>query len=186
VIGEFADTLRSNGLAKNTVIIFTADQGFYLGDYGLAGKWYMHEPSIRIPLIIHDPRLPRNRRGKRLSQMALSLDIAPSILEMAGVAVPEVMQGHSLVPLMEGKQVDWRTDWLYEHLFAHSRIPKSEGVRTDQWKYVRYVDIEPVYEELYDLKEDPLERNNLATLPASQRRPAQLRDRCDELIREAE
>jgi arylsulfatase A-like enzyme len=186
VIGEFVDTLRRKGLADNTVIIFTADQGFYLGDYGLAGKWYMHEPSIRIPLIVHDPRLPKELRGTRLSQMALTLDLAPTILDLAGIAVPDVMQGRSLVPLTEGEEVEWRDDWLYEHLFKHARIPKSEGVRTGDWTYVRYVDFEPVYEELYNLKTDPLERKNLADVPEFKKKLTQLRKRCDELIREAE
>lgn len=118
--------------------------------------------------------------------MALTLDVAPTILDLAGVAVPDGMQGSSLVPLVEGEEVQWREDWLYEHLFKHARIPKSEGVRTDRWKYVRYVDFEPVYEELYDLKADPLERKNLARLPEFKQKLTQLRDRCDDLIREAE
>ena len=118
--------------------------------------------------------------------MALTLDVAPTILESAGIPKPAVMQGTSLVPLMAGQKIQWRDDSLYEHLFKHARIPKSEGVRTDRWKYVRYTDFEPVYEELYDLETDPLERKNLADAPEFKMQLTQLRDRCDELIREAE
>jgi len=162
VVGNIVAKLREKNLAENTVIIFTSDNGFYLGDRGLAGKWFMHEESIRLPLIIYDPRFPKQRPGKNISEMVLNVDIAPTIAELAGVDIPSAMQGRSLVPLMQGKKVEWRNEFLYEHRFTHARIPKNEGVRTRRWKYTRYTSIEPVYEELYDLKTDPLEEHNLA------------------------
>ena len=93
VIGEVIKALKQKGLFDNTVIIFTSDNGFYLGEHGLAGKWFMHEESIRIPLVICDPRLPADRRGRRLTEQALNIDIAPTILELAGLPVPPRSRG---------------------------------------------------------------------------------------------
>lgn len=163
VVGSIVAQLRQQDLADNTVIIFTSDHGFFLGEYGLAGKWLMHEESIRTPLLVHDPRLPKSARGQKRDEMVLNIDIAPTILQLAGVSRPEVMQGSSLLPLIQGKAVDWRNEWFYEHLFVHARIPKTEGVRTTRWKYIRYVESTPLYEELYDLQADPNELDNLAT-----------------------
>ncbi len=162
VIGRMRDKLQQKGLDDNTIIIFTSDNGFYLGDRGLAGKWFMHEESIRLPLVIYDPRLRADRRGHEATQMALNIDVAPTILELAGVGVPDGMQGRSLVPLMNAEPAEWRDVFLYEHRFEHPRIPKTEGVRTERFKYVRYTSIDPIYEELFDLESDPLEERNLA------------------------
>lgn len=161
VVGSISTQLAQQGLADNTVIIFTSDHGFFLGEYGLAGKWLMYEESIRTPLIIHDPRQPESVRGKRRDEMVLNIDIAPTILQLAGVDIPKSVQGVSLLPLVEGKTVPWRDDWFYEHRFAHPRIPKSEGVRTHRYKYIRYIESNPLHEELYDLKKDPAEKVNL-------------------------
>ena len=163
VVGRIVKKLEEAGLADNTVLVFTGDHGFYLGERGFAGKWYGHERSIRVPLVVYDPRLPKNAKGKRRNETVLTIDIAPTLLDLAGAKPPKVMQGRSLRPLLEGRDVDdWRTEFFYEHLFKHPKIPASEGVRTDRWKYLRYVDQKPVYEELYDLKADPEEAKNLA------------------------
>ncbi len=163
VVGRILERLEQKGLARNTVVIFTGDNGFYLGERGFAGKWYGHEYSIRVPLVVYDPRLPRNLRGTRREETVLSIDIAPTLLELADVGAPDRMQGRSLLPLIESRRVnDWRTEFFYEHLFEHPKIPMSEGVRTPRWKYLRYIDQEPVYEELYDLENDPEEAMNLA------------------------
>ena len=161
LVGDLVDLLRERGLADDTVIIFTADNGFFLGEHGLAGKWFMHEESIRLPLLIHDPRLSKDRQGGSVESMALSIDIAPTILELAGITAPAVMQGRSLVPLIEGSDVPWRDAWFYEHRFRHPRIPMSEGIRTERWKYVRYYGLDPVSEELYDIRDDPMDEHNL-------------------------
>ena len=163
VVGSIRALLRRKGLADNTVIIFTGDHGFFLGEHGLAGKWFMHEESIRIPLVIYDPRLPESQRGKTVDRIVLSTDIAPTIVELAGRRAPDAMQGASLRPLLAGEAVkSWRREFFYEHLFRHRRIPQTEGVRTDKWKYVRYVDQRPVYEELFDVRSDPGDERNLA------------------------
>ena len=162
VVGRIRDELRKMNADDNTVIVYTGDNGFYLGEHGLGGKWFMHEESIRTPLVIYDPRLPKSRQGKRLSEMALNIDIAPTLLRYAGVEAPR-MQGRDLVPLVEGKSVPWRKEWFYEHIYEHDWIPRTEGVRTESWKYTRYLDTEPLFEELFDLTADAREERNLVT-----------------------
>lgn len=180
-VGRLQEKLEAMGEADNTVIIYSSDNGFYLGDRGLAGKWYMHEESIRLPLIIHDPRLPAANRGQRRDEMVLNIDVAPTILDLAGVSIPEVMQGESLTPLARGDHPDWRTEFLYEHRIDIRTIPKSEGVRTERWKYVRYTESEPLVEELYDLESDPLEEHNLAADSDHADQLAALREKWREL-----
>ncbi len=183
MIGQIRQELKQLGFDDNTVIILTGDNGFYLGERGLAGKWFPHEESIRVPLIIYDPRFAKKKGGQVQSQIALNIDIAPTILSMAGVSIPEQMQGSSLVPLMNGKKPKWRTDFFYEHLFDHPGIPKSEALGSQDWKYIRY--IEHDYEELYDLKNDPQETKNLAKEEKYRRTLESLRKRCDKLLERA-
>jgi arylsulfatase A-like enzyme len=164
-VGRIVEKLREKGLDKNTIILYTGDNGYFLGERGFAHKWLAYELSIRVPLVIFDPLLPADRRGKRLDQMALSIDLAPTVLDVAGVPIPERMQGKSLLPLLEGKDVPWRTEFFYEHLFAPDKIAASEAVRDQRYKYIRYVKTDPPYEELYDLRTDPDEATNLAGKP---------------------
>lgn len=162
-VGRIVAGLEKRGWADNTVIIFTSDNGYALADRGLADKWFMYEESIRIPLIVFDPRLPASARGRQVDAMALNTDIAPTLLALASLPVPDVMQGRSLVPLVrDGKAPpDWRTEFFYEHHSVADRIPPSEGVRTERWKYIRWLEPNPMMEELYDLASDPLEERNL-------------------------
>jgi len=183
VIGRIRDELKRLNLQDQTIIIFSADNGFYLGEYGLAGKWFPHEESIRVPLIIFDPRATKKLRGVTLDQMALNVDIAPTILELAGLKVPQQMQGRSLVPLLQGQKPKWRTEFFYEHLFEHKTIPRSEALRTQRFKYARYIDFD--YEELYDLQNDPRETVNLAKDEKHQQTLNSLRKRCNELAQNA-
>ncbi|MFH1267051.1 MAG: sulfatase [Planctomycetota bacterium] len=162
VVGRIVEKLKAKGQFDNTVILYTGDNGFYLGERGFAGKWFPHEPSIRVPLVVYDPRLPQPQRGTRRDQMVLSIDLAPTMLAMAGVKIPEGMQGESLTPLIAGETPEWRSEFFYEHLFEHARIPRTEAVRDQRYKFIRYLDAEPMYEELYDLENDPLEAHNLA------------------------
>ena len=132
-VGRIVQKLKSAGFADNTVIIFSSDHGQYLGEYGYAGKWYPHEVSIRVPLIVHDPRLPVGRRGARTDDFALSIDIGPTMLDLAGVAAPEQMQGRSFAPILRGETpADWRTEFYYEHYFVprpewNMRIPATKA-----------------------------------------------------------
>jgi arylsulfatase A-like enzyme len=165
VVGRIVAELKQKGLHDNTIIVYTGDNGFYLGERGFAGKWFPHEVSIRVPLVVYGPRLPANRRGQRCEPMVLSIDLAPTMLAMAGVEIPQKMQGRSLLPWIEGERPPWRSEFFYEHLFRHASIPRSEAVRNARYKYIRFLDIEPPYEELYDLSADPDEAHNLAGKP---------------------
>ena len=177
-IGRLVALLEERGLATNTVVIFTSDNGFALGDRGLSDKWFAYEESIRVPLLIADLRRPAYRHARRVDLMALNIDIAPTLLDYARVPVPHSMQGESLRPLVEKSFiVKWRGDWLYEHHYGPKIISPSEGVRTERWKYIRYVNESPVVEELFDLKRDPLERRNLAEERKHVATLAQLRER---------
>lgn len=178
-IGKIRAELARLGLAENTIIILMGDNGFYLGEHGLAGKWFPHEESIRVPLIIYDPRAAEEHRGLKRSDFTLNIDIAPTILDFADVPVPKRMQGRSLAPLTRGQAPKWRTDFFYEHLFGHPAIPKSEALRTGRYKYARYIDYS--YEELYDLQNDPHETTNLADKPEHAELLTKLRNRCDRL-----
>ncbi|TZF84894.1 sulfatase [Pedobacter sp. BS3] len=164
VVGDMVKKLKTMGLDKNTIIIFMGDNGFFLGEHGLEGKWYAYEESIRVPLFIYDPRLPARSRGIQAEQMVLNIDVAPTILNMAGVKVPSVMQGENLLDIVAGK-VPERHYFFYEHTYQKSpKIPQSEGIVTKDFKYINY--IEHGYEELYSIKKDPHETTNLANNPA--------------------
>lgn len=162
-IGRILDWLEESGLDDRTVILFTSDNGFFLGERGWAGKYFIHEESIRAPLIVRDPRIPQ-RQGRRIRKMTLNVDIAPTVLELAGLEIDPSTNGRSLVPLLDGASPAWRTDWFYEFLWQRDSIPipRTEGVRTERWKYNVYLDGQPGYEELYDLRADPEEETNLA------------------------
>ncbi|GAA4399539.1 sulfatase [Nibrella viscosa] len=174
VVGRLRQTLRERGLADNTVLVYTSDNGFYEGEYGFADKWYGHELSIRVPLMIYDPRRPQ-WHGRVTDKYTLNIDIAPTLLTLAGVAIPDRMQGRSLTQLMDSRNdgpagTPWRTEFFFEHLFNTPAvfIPQSEGVLRNDQKYVRYFNLKQAgdsYEEVYDLRSDPKELNNLATKP---------------------
>jgi arylsulfatase A-like enzyme len=181
-IGQVCAALKAQGLDDNTVIMATSDNGSFEGAHGLAGKWLMYEESIHVPLIIRDPRLPATTRGRR-QQMALNIDLAPTLLALAGVPVPARMQGLDLQPVLRDPQTKGRADWYYEHLYttppSRRGIPKSEGVRTERWKYIRYTEPTPPLEQLFDLSADPHEENDLARDSAQAATLAKLRARCD-------
>ena len=184
-VGRVLDELASLGLDSNTVVVLMGDNGYFLGERGYAGKWLPYDLSIRVPLIVFDPRLDDGRRGAVPTPFVLNIDIAPTLLDLAGVRVPETMQGTSLVPIIGGASpADWRRDIWVEHRFNHPEIPKHEGVRGEQYKYARYFEQDPVYEELYDLIADPMETINLAARADHADILAALRRRTDELLAE--
>ena len=180
---RFGEALAAQGLEENTVVIFTSDNGDMAGAHALTGKWIMHEESIRVPLIIRDPRLPAATRGRR-TQMTLNIDLAPTILAMASVPIPSAMQGENLQPLLSDANVKTREDWYYEHVYTpgpeRRGIPKIEGVRTERWKYTRYTEPNPPLEQLFDLASDPLEEMDLARSLAHRETLVRLRARCDD------
>jgi len=159
-IGALRNILAKKGLAENTIFIVMGDNGYFTGDRQLADKWLMYDPSIRIPLIIFDPRMPKKSRV--VSDMVLNIDITKSILDFAGIKSPGNYQGESLKPYLNRPAYSLQRDFiLIEHLWKLPDIPSSEGIRTDKWKYFRYRFINAP-EELYDLKNDPMETKNLA------------------------
>jgi arylsulfatase A-like enzyme len=168
VVGQLVETLKEKGLADNTVIIYTADNGYFMGDRGFAGKWNHFEQSLRVPLIVYDPRAPKKQRGRVVDPMVLNIDLAPTMLELAKVKIPKHYQGYSLRSVMEKHPVidfEWRDSIFCEHLMENERIPKWEGVRTERYKYARYFEQDPAFEFLHDLKKDPTEFKNLASDP---------------------
>ncbi len=164
-IGRFMKALDDAGLADNTIIVYSADNGYHMGNRGLAGKWSHFEESLRVPLIIADPRLPAAKRGKVTGAVALNLDFPATFLDWAGVPVPERYQGRSLRPIVAGEvPSDWPAETFHEHFAVRNRIPAWEGLRNDRFKYARYFDHDREF--LYDLKNDPDELVDLAADPA--------------------
>jgi arylsulfatase A-like enzyme len=183
VTGRILAELERRGLASNTVVIFTSDNGYYMGSRGFAGKWSHYEESLRVPLVIFDPRVAVNEAGRLASELVLNVDLAPTILDLAGLELPAQYQGATLAPIVRGTSVDkWRDDFLFEHLFDHAAIPRMEGVRGQRHVYARYIDDLPEGEFLHDLERDPLQLVNLANDPEQAELLASMRRRCDELL----
>ncbi len=178
-IGLIRKQLKVQGIEDNTIIIVMGDNGYFLGDRQLADKWLMYDVSIRVPLIIYDPRI---RKPAAIDAMVLNIDITKTMLGIAGITAPKNYQGQNLMPFVEkGNMPSNRKSILIEHLWKLPEIPSSEGIRTANWKYFRYRLI-TAPEELYDLKSDPLEKNNLAANPKYAKQLALLRKQCDAAI----
>ena len=164
-IGRFREALQDAGLADNTIIVYSADNGYYMGNRGMAGKWSHYDDALRVPLIVYDPRVDASRRGQVSDAIALNLDLPATFLTWAGVPVPDRYQGRSLQPIVEDqKPADWREESFHEHFAVRNRIPAFEGVRNTRFKYAKYFD-HGDHEFLHDLKNDPLELHNLAGDP---------------------
>ena len=182
VVGRVTQALADKGLADNTVVIYTADNGYYMGDRGFAGKWSHFEESLRVPLIIHDPRLPEEKRNRLEKAPVLNIDLPATMLELAGIGVPKKYQGRSVLSVFNGKTPDdWRTDHFHEHLRDNpAPVPKWRGVRDGRYTYARYFGQNPVHEFLHDRKVDPDQTRNFADDPEYKEVLDKLRARCDE------
>jgi arylsulfatase A-like enzyme len=182
-VGKVLGTLEKAGRLDDTVIVYTSDNGFHLGEHGLIEKWFAYEESIRVPLIVRDPAVPRDARGQVREELVLNIDVAPTILSRAGVAIPKAMDGVSLLPLVRGEKPAWRQDFFYEHHFNYGgKIPQVEAIRTTDWKYIVYPASKPVVEELYDLKNDPREETNRIDDPKAAAMRDALRKRYREVV----
>ncbi|MEZ6124571.1 MAG: sulfatase [Planctomycetaceae bacterium] len=182
VIGRVLKTLEEQGLADNTIIVYSADNGYYMGDRGFAGKWSHYEQSLRVPLIVYDPRLPLRRRGEVRDELVMNLDLPATFADWAGIQPPTSWQGRSLKASVDGHPpADWRTDFFCEHICL-APLLTWEGVRNQHFKYARYFDQQPHSEFLHDLQADPDELKNLATDPAYADQLQTMRSRCDELM----
>lgn len=161
-LGRLLDALDETGFATNTVVIYTSDNGYYLGEHGLGDKRSAYDESLRVPFLVRDPLLGAAGRGKVVDEMVLNLDLAQTLLDYAGVPSPRTLQGRSWRPLLAGKTEGWRTSWFYEY-FAESqkssRVPDITAVRTPDAKLILYSG-HPEWSELFDLKADPYETTN--------------------------
>jgi len=183
VLGRIRAELERLDLARNTIIIYTSDNGYFLGERGYADKWLMYDLSINVPLVIFDPRAPREERGLVRRELTLNIDLPATLLDLAGVRAPDASQGRSLRPLMGRTKPAWRREIFCEELWGHPEIPQSECVRTDRWKYIQYPK-HPDYVELFDLENDPREKHNLAGEARYGATLEDLRTRCGRCIRD--
>jgi arylsulfatase A-like enzyme len=164
-IGRLLDYLEKAGLAENTIVIYSSDQGFYLGEHGWYDKRFMYEESFRTPLIVRWPGVTKG--GSQNAHLVQNLDFAQTFLEMAGVSAPADMQGRSLVPLLRGQRpAEWRES-LYYHYYEHPgahMVHKHCGVRTDRYKLIHFYTLNEW--EFYDLEKDPQEMRSAYDDPA--------------------
>jgi arylsulfatase A-like enzyme len=201
VVGRILETLKKHNIDQNTVIIYTSDNGFFCGSKRLRGKDLLYEESLRAPLIVYDPRLKSHMRGRRLSGLVSVVDFAPTILDLAGQTIPRAMQGVSFLPLLKGEKTDVRDSIFAENHFAsyHPSVENAETeaergrirasgtvrsncVRTKEYKYIRYHETDPLVEELFDIKTDPLESRNLADHSQHMTVLEKMRDLCDQYL----
>ena len=160
-LGRVLDLLDELDLAENTMVVYASDNGFYMGDHGLKDKRTAYEESMRIPLLVRFPKYART--GALEDADVLNIDLAPTILDYAGLEIPEAMQGRSWRKLLEeGDATDWRTSFFYEYFESAGAAPTLQAVRTANYKLVKYPD-HPEWTQLFDLNDDPYETINLVT-----------------------
>jgi arylsulfatase A-like enzyme len=176
-VGRVLDFLKENGLDKNTVVVYTSDQGFYLGEHGLFDKRFMYEEALRTPMMIKYP--DKIKKGTVSEHMVLNLDIAPTVLDVADVQIPADMQGVSLQNTWNGSK-EWR-EAMYYHFYEKGwGVSPHYGVRTDRYKLIHFYDLIDSW-ELYDLKNDPNEMNNLIQHPEYEQIVKDLKNKLKEL-----
>lgn len=187
-VGLLMDKLEEKGLLENTIVIYTSDNGRFQGSHGLFDKALLYEESMKEPLIVFDGRVPEAERGRREEALISSVDIAPTLLSLAGLTPPASMQGNDFSRILDGTQEvsQWQESVFMESLslvslmgartkknveeinekhIAQNKSYRCHGLRTKRWKYFVYYEHSPKIEELYDLEADPLEQRNLAGDP---------------------
>jgi len=179
-IGRVLDHLEKKGILDDTAVLHTSDHGYFLGEWRLFDKRLMHEPSLRVPLMLRYPK--RVHAGTVRDEMVLDIDIAPTLLDIAGVPTPSRMQGMSVLPLASKENPNFRKEWYYEYYEWPNpeKVAPHRGIRTGQYKLIRYV-MDPTEGELYDLKADPGERTNLYGKPEHAALQAHLNQRLESL-----
>jgi N-acetylglucosamine-6-sulfatase len=187
--------LERQGQLENTLIVYTSDEGYFYGEHGLSTERRLaYEESARIPLYMRVPRSiecgkgPGGRPGSVIAPYVVSIDVAPTFLELAGAPPAKDMDGRSLVPLLRGDKVDWRKSFLIEY-FSDKVFPRVQNmgyqsVRTDRWSYIHYVDLEGM-DELYDLHADPYQLRNLIHVPSAQPALQDLKEELDRLLKDS-
>ncbi len=165
-IGRLLDYLDESGLAETSMVVYTSDQGFYLGEHGWFDKRFIYNESFKTPLLVRWPGMVEP--GSDITEMIQNLDFAPTLLDAAGLPIPEDMQGLSLLPLLKGEEEDWDRDGVYYHYYEYPSVhmvKRHYGIVTEDFKLAHfYYDVDEW--ELYDRKQDPLELNNVYNDPA--------------------
>lgn len=186
-LGGLLKTLEQSGALDHTLVVVTSDHGYFYGEHGLSVERRLaYEESIRIPLLM---RLPGAiQRNSEPCELVLTLDLAPTLLEIAGIPPPANLHGRSLLPIFKGAAVDWRSDFLIEY-FSDTVFPRIhqmgyQAVRTERWKLIHYTEL-PGTDELYDLKTDPFEMRNLAADPAAGHALQDLRSRLEKRVEQS-
>ena len=186
-VGEILKVLEEAGQLDNTIIVFTSDNGYFYGEHGLSVERRLaYEESIRLPLLVRYPKLIK--KGTVRDEFALNIDLAPTLLEVAGVPTPSNMQGRSLVPLLKGLRPEWRSSFLIE-LYSDKVFPRIvqmgyEAVRNQRWKYIHYRELDGM-DELYDLKSDPYEMKNLISEPSARKALDEMKRELERLLSES-
>ena len=179
-VGRVLDYLDEHGLAENTIVIYSSDQGFYLGEHGWYDKRWMFEESLKMPVLVRWPG--HVKPGTRSEKLIQNIDYAPTFLDVAGLEVPAEVQGTSLVPLLEKPETaKWR-DSVYYHYYEHGgehQVPRHEGVRNDRYKLINFYSNDGF--NLYDLKNDPTEMIDVSGSPAYSEVLASMKDELDRL-----
>jgi N-acetylglucosamine-6-sulfatase len=179
-VGQIYAALQKAGQLDNTIFIYCGDNGLLNGEHGMVDKRTMHEPSIRVPLVVRYPGLVPSDKPRVVEQMVLHVDLAPSILDLCGGPPLQDIHGRSWRKLASGSDEQWRKSWHYAYDYEKQfpYTPNVRGVRTDRWKFIRYPhgDGGPDRHlaELYDLQNDPEETKNLIADPAQKARIAEL------------
>ena len=184
-VGRVTAWLEQKGQLTSTLILFLGDNGFLFGEHGLIDKRCAYEESIRIPMLMHCPELIKS--DTIVSEVVANIDVAPTLLQTAGVAIPTQMQGRSMLPLVKGEAADWRDYLLYEYYWERN-YPQTQtmhALRGNQFKYIRYHGIWDT-DELYDIKADPRERTNMINDPAHAGRIAEMNKRLFEVLDETD
>lgn len=208
-IGRILETLDQLGERENTIIVFAGDNGYFLGEHGMWDKRFAYEPSMRIPIIVYFPNMIKP--GSVREEMVLNIDVAPTMLDIAGLPIPSYMQGKSFKSLLEGKPTSWREDFLYHYhveidvykmtpeeraafdkkwrgmglVPAPLIVPENMAVRTKEWKYITYPRIGET-DELYNLISDPYEMKNLISDPKFADVVKKMKARLTQLVEEVE
>jgi len=185
-VGEILSALKETGQLDNTLIVFTSDNGYFYGEHGLSVERRLaYEESIRMPLLVRYPRMIK--AGTAPDEIALNIDLAPTLLSVAGASAPGDMQGRSLAPLLKGEKVKWRDSFLIEY-YSDRVFPRMErmgykAARNGRWKYIHYLELEGM-DELYDLKTDPYEMKNLINHPGAKKALGEMKQEMERLLKE--
>jgi N-acetylglucosamine-6-sulfatase len=167
-IGRVLQQLKDMGIYEDTLVIYMGDNGFMFGEHGLIDKRVAYEPSMRVPMLVQCPALIKG--GTVVTQMVGNIDVAPTVMEAMGLQKPAHMDGDTFLPLVRGKTVPWRKDFLYVYYWEKNfpETPTTFALRSDRYKYITYYGLWDA-DELYDIQHDPNETHNLLYDPAYQK-----------------